>query len=130
MLAAFARWSKDHAASTCPTAAELGAARDPWNHPYAVTCTDQPADQVIGARSAGPDGILETDDDIVSWTLDDAMRLARGARWKPAIAPEQALPAPAHPAPKRRPKGPNAPPAPRDDSTLDLDGDGIPDRRK
>jgi hypothetical protein len=100
-----------------------------------VTCTDQPADQVVGARSAGPDGVLETDDDIVSWTLDDAMRLARGARWKPAIAPalpvtDRAPPAPASPAPRRRPKGPIAPPAARDDSTLDLDGDGIPDRRK
>ncbi|HSR98646.1 MAG TPA: serine/threonine-protein kinase, partial [Kofleriaceae bacterium] len=87
MLAAFARWSETHPAAVCPTAAELGAARDPWQHPYAVTCTDQPADQVVGVRSAGADGAMETDDDIVSWNLDDAMKLARGPRWKPVIAP-------------------------------------------
>jgi hypothetical protein len=124
MLAAFAPWSKDHALAACPTAAELGAARDPWGRPYAVTCTDQPADQVVGARSAGPDGVMETDDDIVSWTLEDAMRLARGTRWKPS--PDPSPPAAEPPAHKRPPRPPARPP--RDD--LDSDGDGIPDRRK
>ncbi|MGH9884160.1 MAG: serine/threonine protein kinase, partial [bacterium] len=133
MLAAFAHWSETHAAAICPTAAELGAARDPWQHPYAVTCTDQPADQVVGVRSAGPDGAMETDDDIVSWTLEDALKLARGPRWKPVIAPA-ATPLP--PPPRRgqlgsQPPSKRPPPATLDkDSTLDLDGDGIPDRRK
>jgi len=132
MLAAFAHWSETHAAAMCPTAAELGAARDPWQHLYAVTCTDQPADQVVGVRSAGADGVMETDDDIVSWNLEDAMKLARGPRWKPVIAP---VPTPlptelpraplGHKTPPKRP-----PPALDKDSTLDLDGDGIPDRRK
>jgi hypothetical protein len=137
MLAAFAHWSETHAAAMCPTAAELGAARDPWQHPYAVTCTDQPADQLVGVRSAGPDGAMGTDDDIVSWTLDDVMKLARGQRWKPVIAPATT---PLPPEPPRAPPGRKVPakrlpPTTVDkDSTLDLDldldGDGIPDRRK
>jgi tRNA A-37 threonylcarbamoyl transferase component Bud32 len=129
MLAAFSPWARDHARAPCPTAAELGAARDPWNHPYEVTCTDQPADQVVGARSAGPDGVMETDDDVVSWTLDDAMKLARGARWKPAIDPARP-PGRDRPVRKSPPRKPSSPVAPQSDGPLDLDGDGIPDRRK
>jgi eukaryotic-like serine/threonine-protein kinase len=126
MVAAFSSWTRDHASMPCATAVELGAARDPWGKSYEVTCTGQPADQVVGVRSAGPDGVLETDDDVVSWMLDDARKLAHGSRWIPAIAPVEP---PAHDRPPRR-TSPRKPRAPEPDLDLDLDGDGIPDLRK
>src|SRR5207237_1405207 len=39
-LVAFLRWSTTHPGAACPTGAELGFER------FAVTCTDQPADQI------------------------------------------------------------------------------------
>jgi len=135
LLAAFATWAVDHAGAPCPTSAELGGRADPWNRPYELTCTDQPADQVIGARSSGPDRTMGTDDDLVSWALDDAMKLARGARWIAAPARRRvvAAPAPATDAAPRRPL--SRKPAPRGqihsdgDGIVDRDGDGIPDER-
>ncbi|HEY0990744.1 MAG TPA: hypothetical protein VGD80_27010, partial [Kofleriaceae bacterium] len=136
LLAAFAPWAADHAAAPCPTAAELGAPLDPWGHAFALTCTDQPADQVVGARSAGPDGEMETDDDLVSWTLDDARKLAHGPRWRPTSAKpvEPVRPAPARERLRRgafrKPIPPAPAPQPHADDNLDTDGDGIPDRRR
>jgi len=136
LLAAFAPWAADHAAAPCPTAAELGAPLDPWGHAFAVTCTDQPADQVVGARSAGPDGEMETDDDLVSWTLDDARKLAHGPRWRPTSAKpvEPVRPVPARERLRRgsfrKPIPPAQAPQPHADDNLDTDGDGIPDRRR
>jgi serine/threonine protein kinase len=148
LLAAFMAWAEHHAGAPCPAAADLlgggeaiggarGARLDPWGRAYELTCTDQPADQIVGVRSSGPDGALETDDDLVSWTLDDVMKLVRGSRWKAALArapqPVPALrPAPA-PAARPRARPPGKSPAPRpsvNDGIVDLDGDGIPDRRQ
>jgi hypothetical protein len=147
LLAAFMAWAEHHAGAPCPTAAELigggdasGGARrthlDPWGHAYELTCTDQPADQIVGVRSPGPDGALETDDDLVSWTLDGVMKLVRGSRWKAALV-IATQPAP-QPAPRRRPRPPAKPALPAlpgshpaaGEGIVDLDGDGIPDRRQ
>jgi hypothetical protein len=86
VLTRFAGWARDHAGEPCPDLAALDAtAPDPWGHPLALTCTDQPADQRIGAVSAGPDGIAGTGDDVASWTLGrELAELVRGARWTPA----------------------------------------------
>jgi hypothetical protein len=58
LLARFTAWSNDHTGAACPSAAELGdPVLDPWGTPLAITCTDQPANQIVGAVSAGPDGV-------------------------------------------------------------------------
>ena len=89
VLTRFADWSRDHASAPCPDSATLGlVAIDPWGHPIELTCTDQPADQVIGATSAGPDGIAGNDDDVTSWALGrEVTHLVRGARWTSTQAP-------------------------------------------
>lgn len=106
VLTRFAAWSRDHAGEPCPDLAALGVdGRDPWGHPLQLTCTDQPADQRIGAISPGPDGIAGSDDDLASWTLGrEVTELVRGARWPVAAAP--------HPAGKRRGSAPAASPPP------------------
>ncbi|HEU4731108.1 MAG TPA: hypothetical protein VFT22_24610 [Kofleriaceae bacterium] len=81
----FVAWSRDHAGAPCPDIATLGVvALDPWGHAIELTCTDQPADQRIGAVSAGPDGLAGSGDDIASWTLGrEVTDLVRGPRWRP-----------------------------------------------
>jgi hypothetical protein len=65
-----ALWVETH--PTCPTASEvLGSnaisghlsADDAWEHPFNISCPSGRAPEV---RSAGPDGLLGTDDDIVA----------------------------------------------------------------
>jgi serine/threonine protein kinase len=92
-LGAFDEWKATHTHDICPTPADLGlASEDPWGHPWLVTCVDQPADQVIGVSSAGPNGQLHDDDDVVSWRLGpDVTSLARGDRWRPASIPAHAV---------------------------------------
>ncbi len=122
VLTRFAAWARDHAGAPCPDLATLGlAARDPWGHDLALTCTDQPADQMSGVRSAGPDAVLGTDDDVGSWTLGpEVTDLVRGPRWKPAAAP------PARGPGRRRPGAPvDEPPAPPPPSTS-TDGSASP----
>ena len=83
-FAKFAVWSKDpaNAGAPCPDAAALAAATDPWGHALRITCSDQPANQSIGAVSAGPDGAFDTEDDIASWQLgSDITAAVRGPRW-------------------------------------------------
>jgi len=81
-LARFIAWSHDHPGAPCPDAVVLGAPDDPWGHPLAITCTDEPGDQLVGAISAGPDGKRGTADDIASWQLSrDITDLVRGTRW-------------------------------------------------
>jgi serine/threonine protein kinase len=85
-LAAFTRWSPNHAGAACPRASELvGDAHeldDPWGHAITITCTDQPAGQIVGAISNGPDGAPGTADDLASWQLDAAATsLVSGPRW-------------------------------------------------
>jgi hypothetical protein len=88
VLTRVAGWARDHAGEPCPDLAALGVvAPDPWGHPLELTCSDQPADQIVGAVSAGPDGIAGSDDDIASWALgSEVTGLVRGARWKPLAA--------------------------------------------
>src|SRR5262249_3276106 len=52
VLTRFVAWSKDHAGAACPDVAALGVTeQDPWGHPLVLTCSDQPANQIIGAIS-------------------------------------------------------------------------------
>src|SRR6266542_5689691 len=68
VLRQFVAWSHDHAGAPCPDLAALGVIEnDPWGHPLQLTCSDQPANQIIGAISAGPDGAIDTADDVASW---------------------------------------------------------------
>src|SRR5439155_25371749 len=68
VLVRVAEWSRSDPGSPCPDAVVLRiAALDPWGHPIKLTCTDQPGDQIMGAISAGPDGIPGTSDDVKSW---------------------------------------------------------------
>jgi len=133
-LLAFLAWAVDHAGAPCPTSVELGGRADPWDRPYELTCTDQPADQRIGARSSGADRTMGTDDDLVSWALDDAIKLVRGPRWlaSPAARHRRAVGAPARPLEAvAAPKEPAAHGSNRSDSdgVVDRNGDGIPDER-
>jgi hypothetical protein len=131
-LARFVAWSHDHPGAPCPDAAALGAHDDPWGHPLAFTCTDQPGDQIAGAISAGPDGQPGTPDDVASWRLGpEVTELVRGPRWsvaahKPAGKPAKSRPAEATPArpiePATRPAPAGAKPAP----TVPLDENGLP----
>jgi hypothetical protein len=92
VLTSFVAWAHDHAGAPCPTASLLGArVQDPWGHPIELTCTDQPAKQIAGAISAGPDGQPGTADDIGSWQLGrDVTDIVRGERWAAAPPPAPA----------------------------------------
>ncbi|MGE5186937.1 MAG: protein kinase domain-containing protein, partial [Acidobacteriota bacterium] len=129
VLTAFAAWAKDHAGAECPDVAALGITdKDPWGHPLQLTCTDQPAHQIIGAISLGPDGAAGTNDDISSWQLGhDVTDLVHGTRWvvakKPAPVVAKERP---HPVAKREPaKKPPESPKPPNKGVL-LDENGIP----
>src|SRR5262249_58622031 len=116
-LAGFQRWAARHAGDGCPEAATLaklvdGGVDDPWGRPLAITCTDQPADQIIGVVSAGPDGVAGTRDDVESWTLGadviDPIPGPRGSA-SPGGSPRRGGPGP-HPPPPRAPPRPPAGP--------------------
>jgi serine/threonine protein kinase len=83
ILTSFVGWARGHAGAPCPDATVLAVSvNDPWGHALRITCTDQPGDQIVGAISAGPDGVLDTPDDIPSWQLGrDVTDTVRGARW-------------------------------------------------
>ncbi len=139
VLTRFAAWSRANAGAPCPTAAALGVvALDPWGHDIELTCTDQPADQQIGAISAGPDGVLDTRDDVMSWTLGaEITDLVRGARWGSGPAMVAAHPASRPPAAKHGPPrklAPGIPPSPAPVTAQPIGsaaptGDDIPARR-
>ncbi len=86
---AFRSWAASHAQAPCPNHGELdalvaGGVLDPWGHELTVTCIDQPADQIIGITSSGPDGVLGDRDDLASWSLGpEITELLRGGRWTP-----------------------------------------------
>ena len=86
VFARFVAWSRDHAGAPCPTLDELAiTATDPWGHPIALTCSDQPRQQIVGAISAGPDGAFGTNDDIASWQLgNDVTEIVAGEHWASA----------------------------------------------
>ena len=134
-LRRFVSWSHGHTGARCPDAAALGAQPDPWGHALRITCTDQPADQIAGVVSAGPDGVAGTRDDIESWALGDAVTdPVRGPRWRSnrtgtrrsAGGATAAAPPPPPPASTTQPRKPPASPGA---GSSDNDGDGIPDRR-
>jgi hypothetical protein len=102
-LGSFVAWAHDHAGAPCPRASLLGPpVNDPWGHPLELTCTDQPANQIVGAISAGPDGAIGTQDDIGSWQLGrDVTDIVHGARWAAT-----ARPAPTSPVRPTRPARP------------------------
>jgi hypothetical protein len=120
-LARFVAWAHDHPGAPCPDAAILGAPDDPWGHPLAITCTDQPGDEIAGAISVGPDSRRGTADDIASWQLGpDVTDLVHGERWA-GVPQRSAKPIgsaklrPAAPAPAR--PGVATKPAPADVTT-------------
>jgi hypothetical protein len=79
-------WTRTHPGAPCPDVAALGISEvDPWGHRLELTCTDQPVDQIMGAISAGPDGIPGNLDDVKSWNLGPAVtQLVQGHRWRSA----------------------------------------------
>jgi hypothetical protein len=83
VVAAFPAWASAHATSPCPSAEDVvgHSVIDAWGHPIVLTCTEQPDDQIVGARSAGPDGAHGTADDLLSWKLDPVS--AKGQKWAP-----------------------------------------------
>ena len=119
MISRFVAWSRDHAGAPCPRADEIGPpVLDPWGKSLAITCTDQPAKQIIGVVSSGRDGIAGNDDDVGSWQLvreigRDVIDQLRGPRWTAAPA---------------RPAKPAAPPRPRP-ARPKVDDDDIPTTR-
>ncbi|HEX2691349.1 MAG TPA: protein kinase [Kofleriaceae bacterium] len=121
LLTRFVAWAHDHAGAPCPAVSLLGApVPDPWGQPIALTCTDQPGNQIVGAISAGPDGAPGTPDDVGSWQLGrDVTDIVLGARWTSAASL-----APARPATLDRPVKPTRPaPRPR------IENDDIPKER-
>jgi serine/threonine-protein kinase len=116
-LSGFVAWSHSHPGAPCPVASALGEpVEDPWGHPLELTCTDQPANQIAGAISAGPDGELGTADDIGSWQLArEVTEAIRGPRWvatRPAVTIEAK---PARPSKPNRPAGKPSKPVGDDD---------------
>lgn len=152
----FLLWSHDHPGARCPQAVALGAdAADPWGRPLRIVCVDQPADQVVGLLSLGPDGLPGTADDVASWMLGpEVTDLLRGPPWGsvrgnsvkrvpagPRVG-EPGMPAGSGPIRATTPALARAPaaaaavpaPNPRPSASAgagssDTDGDGIPDRR-
>jgi serine/threonine protein kinase len=145
VLARFAEWSSAHAGEPCPELAALGGdPLDPWHHPFALTCTDQPADQVVGLVSAGPDGVAGNDDDVASWQLGRSVSdSVRGSRW--VAAPPPPVPGAARKSaagnppgstsgtaaskPRPDPRSPTQPAKPKRVQGLNLDDNGIPTDR-
>jgi hypothetical protein len=80
-----------------------------------MTCTDQPANQTIGAISAGPDGTLGTADDVASWQLGrEVTELVRGPRWVAAERPA------VRPRPPKSPKTQQQPPPTKKNADDDI----------
>jgi hypothetical protein len=122
----FVSWSRAHAGARCPDAAALGVAvLDPWGQPLRIVCADQPADQIAGVLSFGPDGVPGTGDDVLSWTLGSGVTdLVRGPRWGSTRH------ATMRPGAATRPTDPSMrPPGNAGAGSNDTDGEGIPNRR-
>jgi serine/threonine-protein kinase len=83
VVAAFPAWARRHASSPCPSTEQVVGHEvlDGWGHAITLTCTDQPDDFIVGARSAGIDGHMGTDDDLLSWQRNPVA--GKGARWTP-----------------------------------------------
>jgi serine/threonine-protein kinase len=127
MVVGFVKWSASHKGAPCPSVKELepvvGAAKlqDSWGRPVTVTCTDQPAQQIIGIVSAGPDGVAGNRDDVASWTLgDEVTELLAGPRWVGKAV---------RPKPATTPTRPRPPAGSAARTAVDPDGNDIPDER-
>jgi hypothetical protein len=135
-------WTRTHPGAPCPDLAALGMSDvDPWGHKIELTCTDQPVDQIMGAISAGADGIRGNLDDVKSWNLGPTVtQLVQGRRWgssstasskrrkdsrssaaKPASSPRH--------SPRHEPIAPTSASTPTAPSPPIDAGDGIPTRR-
>lgn len=136
----FVIWSHDHPGARCPDAATLGTpAADPWGRSLRILCADQPADQVAGVLSLGPDGLPGTPDDIASWTLGpEVTHVLRGAPWGSSgsvsasagpARPPATVPHAAGPRGASATAASTKPSASAGAGGNDTDGDGIPDRR-
>jgi general secretion pathway protein G len=78
----YARWSMDNSGKSCPSdVAEVAKysndkeGKDPWGHPMIVLCGENLPEGVtggFGVVSMGPDGKLDTKDDIKSWESGSA----------------------------------------------------------
>ncbi len=134
----FRTWSASHAGVACPSLQDLGGGDDAWAHPLVVTCTEQPADQIIGIRSAGADGTPGTADDLASWKIPAIATVIHGEHWrvasvavkpprtgKPPKPPVVGKPPVTRPPVVGKPPIVGKPPA----TAGDIDGDGIPDTR-
>jgi tRNA A-37 threonylcarbamoyl transferase component Bud32 len=121
-LTAFVAWAIRHPGAACPRIAELGVAHafdDPWGHAVAITCTDQPANEIAGAISAGSDGVFGTTDDVASWTLDrEVTSIVRGPRWTAKPAHTRAASPPPAPVQAAAPTPPPPPPESNFDTQL------------
>jgi hypothetical protein len=69
---AFPRWAAQNPVKACPSSlAELSAFAagistvDPWGKPYGLIC--DPDTREVGVYSPGPDGTVDTADDVNSW---------------------------------------------------------------
>ncbi|HTL33657.1 MAG TPA: serine/threonine-protein kinase [Kofleriaceae bacterium] len=82
-LAAVVARTKSHPTESCPTLASMPESverTDPWGIILVITCTDQPADQIAGVISSGPDRELGTADDVKSWSLaPEVVAVAKGS---------------------------------------------------
>ncbi|MFT3699399.1 MAG: serine/threonine-protein kinase [Kofleriaceae bacterium] len=120
-ITSFKAWTATHPHDDC-AAADAISKTDPWGQALIVTCTDQPGDQIVGISSTGPDKQAGTADDLVSWQLGaDVTELAHGARWKATPKPAVVT------KPITKTKGKQT--QTKDTGFVDLDGDGIPDKR-
>jgi len=106
VLEKFVAWAKGHKGAPCPDLAALGVTATD----LALTCTDQPGDQIVG---------VVADSGIASWQLGHELTdLVRGTRWPPAAPAKR-------PAAKKPPKRPGAP-GPKAGDGVQLDENGIP----
>ncbi len=131
-VTAFKTWTTAHPGEPCPPISALaGVGADAWGTPLVLTCTEQPGDQIVGVTSAGPDRAFDTADDLQSWAIAATSALAHGARWTPTRVPVSDAFTTARPKPAATKKPPTKPAAKptTNDGFVDLDGDGIPDRR-
>ncbi|HEY5923721.1 MAG TPA: serine/threonine-protein kinase [Kofleriaceae bacterium] len=125
---AFVTWAASHAGAACPKLEDVAGKSidDGWGKPLSLTCTDQPADQIVGIVSVGADGAVGTADDVASWSVDAAKVALKGARWAPkAVATSRPVDRARQPKPKTKP----ATTKPGTGVPGDLDGDGLPDHR-
>ena len=136
IITGFSQWAAHHQGEACPRAETVATGIDPWGTPIVLTCTDQPSDQIIGLISLGADRTRGTADDVTSWSAGpEISELLQGPRWQASSTPVVASPKKHRTgSTKRTIQSKTAKPPEHTESTpgpgfVDLDGDGIPDKR-